>query len=338
MGQGQLRVRGQSVTGGQRVVASSAGKPSKRSGAEPVGVWIDELRKVTTESAVKATGVLCSQGYSSVWTPGAGGGFLERAELILSSTDGLSVGSGIATIWKYPATTVAARLEELGSRFGRRLKFGIGVSHRKFVSKDVSEELRTPLASLTRYFDELEAKAGGAPRTYELLVAALGPKMLAVSSERSDGVYPYLIPPQGTASVRQDIGDTCRLVVLQAATLATSASRGREIARQHLSTYLGLPNYVNNWRRIGLVAEDFEGGGSTRLVDGVTVWGGPKAIRERVSAHFENGADEVVLLLLGDSDPVGPSASADETLKGRMADFALLSETFELTRSGSSER
>ena len=41
----------------------------------------------------------------------------------------------------------------------------------------------------------------------------------------------------------------------------------RELARQHLATYLGLPNYSNNWKRIGFTDDDLADGGSDRLVD-----------------------------------------------------------------------
>ena len=37
--------------------------------------------------------------------------------------------------------------------------------------------------------------------------------------------------------------------------------------------YLQLPNYVNNWRRLGFTEDDFADGGSDRLVDHVVVWG-----------------------------------------------------------------
>ena len=38
----------------------------------------------------------------------------------------------------------------------------------------------------------------------------------------------------------------------------------RAVAREHLSGYLGLPNYVNNWLRSGYAPADVSDGGSDR--------------------------------------------------------------------------
>jgi hypothetical protein len=51
------------------------------------------------------------------------------------------------------------------------------------------------------------------------------------------------------------------------------------MARRFLAVYLGLPNYVDNWRRLGFTETDFAGGGSDRLVDALIVWGDEKTIR-----------------------------------------------------------
>ena len=49
--------------------------------------------------------------------------------------------------------------------------------------------------------------------------------------------------------------------------LETDRDRARVTARLHLNTYLGLPNYSNNWKRQGFTDDDLADGGSDRLVD-----------------------------------------------------------------------
>ena len=75
--------------------------------------------------------------------------------------------------------------------------------------------------------------------------------------------------------------------------LETDAAQARAIAREGLSVYLQLPNYVNNWRRLGFGDDDFADGGSDRLIDHVVVWGDEATIVARVQAHFDAGADHV---------------------------------------------
>jgi probable F420-dependent oxidoreductase len=88
--------------------------------------------------------------------------------------------------------------------------------------------------------------------------------------------------------------------------LETSPSRARELGRQHLGTYLGLPNYRNNWRSLGFEDSDFENGGSDKLIDTVFAWGDEKAIADRLRAHYDAGADHVCLQPIRGDGGMGP--------------------------------
>ena len=68
-----------------------------------------------------------------------------------------------------------------------------------------------------------------------------------------------------------------------------------------MATYLGLPNYTNNLRRLGWGDDDLSDGGSDALVDAIVAWGDETAIVERVQAHLDAGADHVCVQVL-DSD------------------------------------
>ena len=69
-----------------------------------------------------------------------------------------------------------------------------------------------------------------------------------------------------------------------------------------MMTYLGLPNYVNNLKRLGFSDADVANGGSDRLVDAIVAWGDLDAVVQRVRAHFDAGADHVCVQVL-DADP-----------------------------------
>jgi len=77
--------------------------------------------------------------------------------------------------------------------------------------------------------------------------------------------------------------------------LETDASKARQVARQAIAMYLGLPNYRRNLERFGYGAEDLDGGGSDRLVDAVVAWGDEDAIAKRLHAHRDAGADHVCI-------------------------------------------
>ena len=63
--------------------------------------------------------------------------------------------------------------------------------------------------------------------------------------------------------------------------------------------YLGLSNYVNNWRRLGFTDDDVRKPGSDKLIDAVVAYGTPEAIAARLNEHLDAGADHVAIQVLG---------------------------------------
>jgi hypothetical protein len=64
-----------------------------------------------------------------------------------------------------------------------------------------------------------------------------------------------------------------------------------------LGGYAGLPNYVNNWKRLGFTDDDVASL-SDGLVDALIAWGDVDAIAARVDEHRAAGADHVCLQVL----------------------------------------
>ena len=130
------------------------------------------------------------------------------------------------------------------------------------------------------------------------VLAALGPQMLQLAAARAGGAHTYFVPPEHTAAAREALGSDRLLAVEQAVIFETDAAKARTIARAHTSRYLGLPNYVNNLRRLGFADADLTDGGSDRLVDSIVVWGDMTAVIDRVRAHQSAGANHVCIQVL----------------------------------------
>jgi len=122
--------------------------------------------------------------------------------------------------------------------------------------------------------------------------------MLELAGKRSDGVLSYNVTAEHTAAARQILGAGPWLCVEQAVVLENDATKAREIARAFLAFYLTLPNYTNNFLRLGFTEEDCAGGGSDRLIDAIVAWGKMDAIRGRIEAHQSAGADHVCIQVL----------------------------------------
>jgi hypothetical protein len=136
------------------------------------------------------------------------------------------------------------------------------------------------------------------------VLAALGPKMLALAAERSQGAHTYLAPPEHTATAREKLGHRRWLLPEQGVILETDPGKARTIARRHLAAYLDLPNYTNHLRRLGFTDADLAAGGSDRLVDAVFAWGDLDRVARRVQDHLGAGANHVCVQVL-DADPHG---------------------------------
>jgi probable F420-dependent oxidoreductase len=267
-----------------------------------VGIWTFALDLQPLGAAREAAAELESLGFGTVWLPEAiGREPLVHAGLLLSSTSRLVLATGIASIYARDAMTAAAAQKTLEAAFPGRFVLGLGVSHQVMVEGIRGHTYDKPLTAMRRYLEAMDSAiyAADAPSTpTRRVLAALGPKMLELAATKADGAHPYLVPVEHTPIARAALGDGPLLSPEQAAVLSTDPDEARAIARQHLAVYLGLPNYANNWRRLGFGDDDIAGGGSDRLVDALVVWGTVDDIRARVQAHLDGGADHVAVQLL----------------------------------------
>jgi probable F420-dependent oxidoreductase len=249
------------------------------------GVW----RRDVELSPELAAG-LEQLGYGTVWVGGSPGGELVVPDQLLAATRTLVVATGIVNIWKDDATTVATSYHRLEGRYPGRFLLGIGAGHR-----EQNEGYGTPYESLQRYLDVLDAAEVPVERR---VLAALGPRVLRLAAERAAGAHPYFTTPEHTRTARAVLGPGKVLAPEQKAVLGTDPVAVREFARPVLAMYLGLANYVNNFRRLGFTDADLADGGSDRLLDALIAHGDPVAVAERVVAHLDAGADHVAIQLL----------------------------------------
>ncbi len=270
-----------------------------------VGIWTVALDFQPASQAREAVAEIEELGYGAVWIPEA---FyreaLTNAGLLLASTRRLVVATGIANIWVRDATAMAAGQKTLCEAYPDRFLLGIGVSHAPMVGSR-GHAYAHPLTAMRQYLDAMDAAPFmAAPPTTapERIIAALAPKMLRLAAERSRGSHSYFVPPEHTAIAREVMGKDAWLCPEQAVVLDTNPSTARQTARAHMQIYLGLPNYVNNLKRLGFTDDDVANGGSDRLVDAIVAWGDLDTVVNRVRAHHAAGADHVGVQVI-DPDP-----------------------------------
>lgn len=260
-----------------------------------VGIW-SGLFAADREAAKEAAVELERLGYGTIWLPNRPALF-ELARELLGATEHIVVATGIASIWTHPPEEAAAAHHALTQAYPHRFLLGLGVSHAPQVDREQAGLYNRPVERMAAYLDALDAAPTPVP-AHERVLAALGPRMLTLARERSAGAHPYLVTVEHTRQARAVLGAGRLLAPEQGVVLATDPVQARSIARARLAAYLQLPNYTNSWLRLGFTPDDLAAGGSDRLVDALVAWGGVDAIRERVAAHLNAGADHVCLQVL----------------------------------------
>ena len=267
-----------------------------------VGVWTFQLELQPAARAQEAAAEIEELGYGALWIPEAlGREAFTHAALLLAGTRRIPVATGIANIWGRDPMAMAAAQKTLAEAYPDRFLLGMGVSHAPMVGMRGHDYTR-PLTAMREYLDAMDrAPFMAVPPAVEpeRVIGALAPKMLALAAQRTRGAHPYFVPPEHTRRAREIIGPKALLAPEQAAVLETNADTARTIARGHMAIYLGLPNYLNNLRRLGFGDDDFKDGGSNRLVDAIVAWGDVDAVVKRVRAHHDAGADHVCVQVLG---------------------------------------
>ncbi|TWV41790.1 LLM class F420-dependent oxidoreductase [Streptomyces misionensis] len=252
------------------------------------GVWDVALRAEEPERRAEqdeAAAELEELGYGAIWL--GGNSTAANAAPLIGATGRITVGTSIQSVWQRDAAETAADFAELESAHPGRFVLGLGVSHGPMV-----EGYQRPYSAMVGYLDELDK--AGLPADRRVL-AALGPKMLKLSGDRAAGAIPYLVTPEHTAKAREILGEQPLLAPEFKVVLEADPTRARAIARAYLSRYLKLPNYTNNFLRLGFTESDVADGGSDQLIDAVFGWGDDARIRDRVNAFHEAGADHVAL-------------------------------------------
>jgi probable F420-dependent oxidoreductase len=248
-----------------------------------------------------------SLGYDSVWIPDMFGReiYVTCAHLLANTTT-IRVASGIAHVYGRDAIASAQAARTLSELSGGRFIHGLGISH------PPAAELRgltwePPILKMREYLVAMKAQMRGGllhtpadPPPVPVYLAAHGPQMMRVAADLADGANTYMQPPEHTHRSRVTLGPDKVLNVVLPCVLSTDPEVARAAARRALSIYLPLPAYQRQWAANGFDERDWAGTGSDRLVDTFVAWGDADTILERVAAHRDAGADQI---LLGASRP-----------------------------------
>jgi len=214
-------------------------------------------------------------GYPTIWLSGGPLPGLQTIVDLVGATKTVQFISGILAVDTYSAADVATTYEHLEASSPGRFTVGLGGAHGA-----------KPLATLNAYLDQLDAVP-----TERRLLAALGPRMLELARDRSEGAYPFLITPAYAAEARKLLGPDKLLAVNHLVVLESDPARARSIARDTISFFTTIPGYAASLKRQGF--DDFTLPDAT--VDALAAWGTPEEIAAKLQEFHTAGADHVAI-------------------------------------------
>jgi len=273
-----------------------------------LGIWFF-LDNLSSQDSAETAKKIEELGYSALWLPETvGKNPLVLSSWLLSQTSNLVIATGIANIYnREPGVTLAAQ-HSLAEQSNGRFLLGLGVSHKPLVEGVRGLKYGPPVKTMNDYLEKMKASPYTAITHAEkppTVIAALGPKMLELAASKCDGAHPYFSSPDHTAMARSIMGPDSWLCVEQKVILEEDPSKARELARAGATMYQSLPNYRNNWLRMGLTEEDINQS-SDKFIDTTFAWGKPDQIQSRINEHFDAGASHVCI------QPIHPNGKPGE--------------------------
>jgi probable F420-dependent oxidoreductase len=254
------------------------------------GIWTS-YRAIGEQNAGEAARLVEDLGFGALWLGGSPQ--LPALRPLLEATERIVGATGILNVWQSDPAQVAGDFAQLSAGFPGRVLLGVGIGH-----PEAHSHYTEPLLAMQAFLDGLDAAATPVPREGRCL-AALGPKMLALSAARSLGSHTYFVSVSHTQAARERLGESALLAPELACVLDEDVDSARAKARAYAKLYLGLGNYTRNLLRAGFTDDDIAGGGSDRLIDAIIPHGSRSDIATAARLHLTAGANHVCLQTVG---------------------------------------
>ena len=220
----------------------------------PVGVSLPGSLTTTPHVDLQRDAVrrLERAGYRMVWVNEVlGKDALVQVGTLLAATDRMAFGTCIANIWARPAQTMHAAAAQLAEAYPGRFVMGLGVGYPEQAAS-VGREFGRPLTTMRDYIqrmgDPTWPPAPDAP--YPRIIAANGPKMLALAGQIADGAMPAMVSAEFTTQARTTLGSDKLVVVglpmTDGVDQATAAREHLEAGADHVTMLPPLDSDFSN--------------------------------------------------------------------------------------------
>ena len=186
---------------------------SERGGPDALDKLTDDLRRAADD------------GFASAWMSNIFGlDSLTALAVAGSRVPGIALGTAVVPTYPRHPAALAQQARTVALATGGRLTLGIGLSHKVVIEDMFGYDFERPLRHMDEYLSALLPLLAGEPAGFTgetlrahvslsvpnekrvpLVVAALGPRMLRLAGERTDGTVLWMTGP---ATIREHIAPT----------------------------------------------------------------------------------------------------------------------------------
>jgi F420-dependent oxidoreductase-like protein len=277
-----------------------------------------------------------TQGFASFWIPQVPGYLdaLTAVALLGQVTDRIEIGTAVVPIQTRHPLIMAQQALTTQIACGGRFTLGLGPSHHWIISDQLGLPYDRPAALVRDYLEVFSAAAHGPgsvdvanasysvrspidvadPGPMPVLVAALGPTMLRIAGERTDGTILWMADERAIGDyVAPRLSESAAaagrsgLRIVAGVPVALCADRDVDEARRHAGEVLGHADFSPNYVRL------LEHGDATDVGDTMAA-GDEAAIRSRLQRYRDAGVTDLAarIVPLGD-DPAQRQVSRQRT-------------------------
>src|SRR4029079_4319114 len=193
----------------------------------PPGVW-HFTDAMSASQAGEFAARVEALGYSALWLPDTWSRDpFSPISHLARDTSTLVFATGIASIFHRHPGVMQQAANTLAEQSAGRFVLGVGVSHAPVVAGLRQLDYSKPLTQMRAYLAAMDAAPYSAVPPAEppkRVLAALGPRMLALARDAADGAHPYWTTPEHTARAREILGPDKLLCVEQKVVFSTAAT------------------------------------------------------------------------------------------------------------------
>jgi probable F420-dependent oxidoreductase len=260
-------------------------------------------------------------GFDAIFAAEVNNDVLATAQLMGAATRRIQVGAWIANIYLRHPYVCAQSAALLADATDGRFILGLGVSHQP-INAALGIAMPHPLAALRQYVTAVRSWLRGegpathlpqrpSPRPVPLYVAALGERAVELGGELADGIMPLFWSAERVGQSKTwaargraqapELGPL-DLTLGIPTFVGDDLTARREMARQNLGLYAGLPYFQRLFRSMGFAEEaarmeqgDGMAGLSDRLLAAICLIGPRDRCQERLAAFRAAGVDLPIL-------------------------------------------